>query len=111
MFGKIKRYFWLRKIIKNKQRALFEVLMDKRYFDSQKQHLLEFNEDSARSELGKLHNKEKQTEKEIERMQELSENIGEYKAVRSVYQKNETLRLELPKYIEEMKSCVRELDF
>lgn len=106
MFKKIRNYFFLRKLLKEK-RALYSIaILDKKYLEKYQGELLTLNEKKIRQQLA-IEVKKENPNKELG--DTLQTKINDSRSVKLVHQKTLRLLKELPGYISLIEQEIRDL--
>lgn len=91
MIQTIREWFYTRRIIRNKRRAIFEMKQDMRYIETQQKDMLHYNEGPARKRMAEIKAKEEPTEIEESELENILSVIATSKAVKQSY--NETKKV------------------
>jgi len=105
MFKNIREYFWLKKVLKKKEFALFSVKCDIEFFNKCKKRDLEMTneqENNLRVLLKKEINKEEKDADQV-KIVDLTLMIEQVKKVKKLYEQSLIVEKELINYIELLK--------
>lgn len=98
----LKFWWFLRKVKALKKRALWEANIDKYYFETNRRHLLEYDDTEDRKFMQSESYKPEANRDQFKLM-EANDRIAEAKAVKRAYRENETFRTQVKIYLEMLK--------
>lgn len=97
------RFWWfLRRLKRHKMQALWEANVDKYYFETNMRHLLDYDDTEDRKFL-QAESYKPEGNRDTLKIAEINEKIGESKAIKQAYRKNEAFREDIKTYIEMLK--------
>lgn len=102
MFTIIEKYFFTKRMLKEKKRFLFETLRDIEFIQAVRLEALKCDEAVIRKELASELNKE-EDQQDSKKIKRLSQLIADSKSVKAEWDKLMILKDELPKYIDLLK--------